>query len=210
MNLAAQAFGIAALVLLVGPPVLQAAPPSEVEARRQADEAADALTAALMPRLMTALAQGGPEEGVKVCSEIAQSITLSVGGDRELTVKRTSLRVRNPENAPDPYERAWLEQAVSARARGEVVRTSYEVLEGLDGRRELRHLRPIVFPGDPCSGCHGTRDEISSEVRALIAERYPDDHATDFQSGDLRGAISIRVPLASPSEADAPAAPDAG
>ena len=189
----------AALVatVLVAPgriPALAGAP-SEEEARRRADEASEALVQELMPRLGAALNQGGPSEGIRVCSEIAQTTTREIGSARSLVLKRTSLRTRNTADAPDAYERRWLEQAHATHDRGEVVGATYEVVETPDGSRELRHLRPILFPGGICSGCHGPIEKLSAEVRALLAERYPDDRAVGFEAGDLRGAISVRVAL---------------
>jgi hypothetical protein len=32
-------------------------------------------------------------------------------------------------------------------------------------------------------------------VRAALEERYPEDDAIGFKPGDLRGAVSVRVPL---------------
>jgi len=43
-----------------------------------------------------------------------------------------------------------------------------------------------------CLACHGS--EVAEPVRAAIAERYPDDHATGFAVGDLRGALWVEVP----------------
>ncbi len=192
--LAAAALVASTLTALGRLPALAGAP-TEEEARRRADEASEALVQELMPRLGAALNEGGPSEGIRVCSEIAQAITQEVGSAKSLVLKRTSLRTRNSANAPDAYERRWLEQAQTARDRGEAVGGTYEVVETPDGTRELRHLRPILFPGGICSGCHGPADELSGEVRELLAERYPDDRAVGFEAGDLRGAISVRVTL---------------
>ena len=41
----------------------------------------------------------------------------------------------------------------------------------------------------PCAACHGTN--IAPEVKAKIAELYPDDAAVGFKPGDMRGGIAI-------------------
>ena len=38
-----------------------------------------------------------------------------------------------------------------------------------------------------CLACHGA--EVAPEVQAAIAERYPDDRATGYRAGELRGVI---------------------
>jgi hypothetical protein len=40
-----------------------------------------------------------------------------------------------------------------------------------------------------CLGCHGKN--IAPEVQAKLDELYPEDQATGFSEGDLRGAFVI-------------------
>jgi len=164
-------------------------------AMRRADAAAAALSTELMQRLQTAMAAGGPPAAMRVCSEVAQEVTARVGGAGELSIRRTSLRIRNPANAPDEYERAWLEAAEHDLRAGAAPAPSYEIVAAADGGAALRHLRPILFPGGVCSQCHGGDQEIAAATRAILRDLYPDDRATGFRPGDLRGAISVRVPL---------------
>jgi hypothetical protein len=35
----------------------------------------------------------------------------------------------------------------------------------------------------------------TASVDSMLARRYPGDRATGFRDGDLRGAISVRVPI---------------
>lgn len=165
------------------------------EARRNADDAAQQLTGELLLQLKNAIDEGGLPHAVGVCGEVAQQVAARLSAEKGLRVRRTALRVRNPSNIADEFERAWLLRADAAVRSGEAVESLYEVVEGENGGAELRHLRPIIFPGAVCSNCHGPVDAIDPQVRALLRERYPSDQATGFQPGDLRGAISVRVPL---------------
>jgi len=36
---------------------------------------------------------------------------------------------------------------------------------------------------------------MTPEVKRMLTERYPEDRATGFQDGDLRGAISVKIVL---------------
>lgn len=168
---------------------------SESEAREIADALAQRLTRELMQRLQQAVEQGGIEEAARVCSDVAQTITSEAGVEHGAVVRRTALRLRNPKNRPDAYERRWLERQQERVARGETAESSYESVEDADGRA-LRHLRPILFPGGLCAQCHGTANELAPDALTWLRERYPEDQAIDFVPGDLRGAISVRVPLA--------------
>ena len=68
-----------------------------------------------------------------------------------------------------------------------------EVVETADGPA-LRWMAPIRLVG-LCTNCHGNDTQISTATRAAILDRYPDDQATDFAVGDLRGAVTVTVPL---------------
>jgi hypothetical protein len=63
----------------------------------------------------------------------------------------------------------------------------------------LRYLRPVMV-GTPCLTCHGRPAEIDPGVRAVLAEKYPDDRAVGYRPGDLRGAVSVTVLLEPPSK----------
>lgn len=54
---------------------------------------------------------------------------------------------------------------------------------------KVNYLRAIPMKEQPCAACHGT--SIAPEVQARIAALYPDDRATGFRPGELRGAIAI-------------------
>jgi hypothetical protein len=66
------------------------------------------------------------------------------------------------------------------------------VTEG--GRETLRYLKPLVA-GTMCLTCHGQKAAIPPGVQAVLAREYPDDRATGYSAGDVRGAVSVRVPL---------------
>jgi len=163
-------------------------------ARRRADAAAQQLTTTLMAKLTATLAEGGPLAAVGVCNQVAQEVTRALGEREGVILRRTALRTRNPANAPD-WERPWLERAEAAVRAGHAPQPMYEVVRPPEGPVELRHLRPILFPAGVCSRCHGLPEEIPDDVRTVLRERYPQDAATGFRAGDLRGAISVRVPL---------------
>lgn len=165
------------------------------EAMARADAAADTLMRGLMARLQTAMEEDGPTAAIRVCSQVAQSMTREIGDANALAIRRTALRTRNPRNAPDAFERSWLARADAALAAGESAAPLYEVGPAPAGGEELRMLRPIVFPGGICSQCHGGETEIAPEVRELLRRLYPADQAVGFRPGDLRGAVSVRVPL---------------
>ncbi|MCU0229758.1 MAG: DUF3365 domain-containing protein [Acidobacteria bacterium] len=192
---AAGALGALALAWAVAL-AADAAPPAQLERARQA---AQQLKGELMKSLSAALAQGGPSEGVRVCSEIAPGIAAGLSKDG-LKVRRVTTKPRNPANAPDAWERAQLELLAAAQAAGKPMAEIARVVEveahgkGQHARRELRYLAPLTI-ASPCLQCHGDPTQIDPAVKAVLAEEYPKDQATGYAAGDFRGAVSVRIEL---------------
>jgi hypothetical protein len=186
-----------AAALLLGGGAGQAEPTAdgpEAAAQARAKQATLRLMQTVFAELVSALDQGPAEHAVHVCHESAQHVTAEVAAKEGLSVRRVALRLRNPLNAPDELERRVMEGWLAA---GGTMAPHSEVAELPEGGRELRYLQPIVLQ-PLCTSCHGTAEQISQEVRRTLAERYPEDQATDFQPGELRGAVSVRVPVGEP------------
>ena len=177
----------------------------------QADEPKDAATARALAQarvsaagvageirglLMAELQKGGPAAAVAACASGAQARTAEFRSRTGADVRRVSLRHRNAVNAPDAFERGALESfdrlPTEARPKAE----HWEVVTE-DGRESLRYLRPLVANA-MCLSCHGARETLPVGVKAALAKEYPDDRATGFSAGDVRGAVSVRVPLVPP------------
>lgn len=166
----------------------------DVAARTAASRAAvKAFSAELLGELQTAMAAGGPVAAIEVCQLRAPEIARGQSAAHGWTVGRTSLRTRNPANAPDAWERAQLDRFAARQAAGEDV-AAIEVAEVVpaDGGRAFRYMKAIPM-GEACLACHGSR--LAPDVEARLAALYPDDAARGFAVGDLRGAFTIRQPI---------------
>lgn len=162
---------------------------TEADSTRVGAAAASTLTSELMGRLAAAIEEGGPAYALDFCSEQALPLTAGVAADLGVGIKRTSSRIRNPANAPDDADRAALEHFEAALAAGEPLPAEH--VQRLDG--EMRYYRPIVV-AEFCTTCHGLRDALDTDVRAALDARYPDDQATGFRAGDLRGVVRVSIP----------------
>jgi len=179
---------VAALVGAAGCGGSGASPPDPsavAAAEAAAAEAADRLGKALMAELAEALGKGGPASAVEVCGTVAVRVAGEVSASSGVRAGRTSLRVRNAANAPDPWERKVLDRW----AAGEKPAPVSEVVGG-----ELRQMRPILLKSF-CVACHGGPGDVLPATAEAIARRYPADAATGYREGDLRGAFTLRVPL---------------
>lgn len=160
----------------------------------RARAAADSLGPVLMGKLLGALESGGPDAAITFCADSAQALTTRFTHD-DVMIRRVGTRVRNPSNAPDSLERRILDYYSAERAAGRPMMEVREVARTADdGGWELRLLRPITVL-ERCTTCHGSTEQIPATTAALIDARYPDDKAVGYATGDLRGAISVRVAL---------------
>lgn len=139
---------------------------------------------ALQGRLEATLKAEGPVAAIRVCKEEAPAIAAGFSTDG-WTVRRIGTRVRNTvTNTPTEAEREILArfEALAPEQR----ETAIE--EGLsdDG---YYFYKPIFAAKPACLICHGPAEQIGDEVRAALASAYPDDQATGYALGDLRGAF---------------------
>jgi uncharacterized protein DUF3365 len=157
----------------------------------RARTAADRLGSDLVSMLTGELKRGGPTGAIAVCSDSAQVLTARHQSSGVM-VRRVGTRVRNTKNAPDSTESKVLESFAAAIASNRVMPdTTFATRDG-DGRIVTHYMRAIRIQ-EFCLACHGPADSISAAVKQVIAARYPEDRATDYRLGELRGAISVTV-----------------
>lgn len=170
-----------------GPDVSASAPsPADVQAARAA---ARALGSGLQSQLRAALENEGAVSAIGVCNHAAPAVAASVAEDAGLSVGRTSLRLRNPANAPTAWERRQLVAFADAQAAGaDLTSLEHAAVVAEDGARVFRWMKPIVM-GAMCAQCHG--EAIAPEVATAIAALYPNDQAVGFAQGDVRGAFTV-------------------
>lgn len=141
----------------------------------------------LSGRLQAAMQSGGVEEAVAVCQLAASPLVDSLSQAFKADIRRTALRVRNPNNTPNEQEKAQLVQYEQTKTNGQPMRPQVVDL----GNGQMAFYGPILA-AELCLKCHGTVGEtITQQDHALIKNRYPADQATGYQAGDLRGIWSI-------------------
>ena len=147
----------------------------------------------LQQELFAAMRDGGPLKAIEVCRSKAPVLAADLSKESGWKVGRTALRVRNPANAPDAWEKKTLEEFGARFAKGEDAATveTFEVVE-LAGRKSFRYMKAIRT-AEPCLGCHGPA--LKPELATKVKELYPDDRATGFAAGELRGAFTLSRPM---------------
>ena len=172
------------------PALAQGADPTQVS---QARAAAKELGQQLKAQLMASIKAGDPKAALGVCKTVAPALSQQIGADRGMKVARTALKVRNPDNAPDAWERMVLEDFAGKIAAGTDARRleRAEVITDAGGASTFRYMKAIPMGAQPCLTCHGAPEpSLGAEIKRL----YPRDQATGFRPGELRGAFTITAP----------------
>jgi len=144
---------------------------------------------ALQAELKSAMKAGGPMTAIAVCNTQAMPITQQVATEKGMHLGRVSLKNRNPVNAPNEWQTAVLQGFEQQKATGkDVSNLAWSDTVIVEGGQEFRFMKAIST-GSVCLQCHGTN--LSPDVSQLLAGLYPEDRATGFREGDIRGAFVV-------------------
>lgn len=180
------------LALALAPSAARAAPDLD-EYRGEARILVQQFTGALRTALQEAIAEGGLDHALGVCKTEAPEIARTMARQGVWLIGRTALRVRNPDNAPTPEEEAVLLD-FQGRAKGDEKIAGMEFTEVTERQgKPFFHYMQAIPLGELCAQCHGTH--IDPDLALLIQGLYPEDRATGFEIGDLRGAFTLYKPL---------------
>ena len=185
---------VATMVSMSLPFVTGAALADDLSARAAASRAATKeLATRLKGELVRAIKTGGPKSAISVCKLAAPSIASEISERNRWRVGRTALKLRNPGNTPDEWERLALERFSEQLKQGVDPKKleHFEVVKQ-GGASNFRYMRAILI-SEPCLTCHGPAVEPS--LYEEIKKIYPRDEATGFELGSLRGAFTVSQPL---------------
>jgi hypothetical protein len=182
--------------------VVEANTPELIALRDTGAQATAAVGMRLVTELTAAMQAGGPLAAVEVCHLKALPLTEPTPAQRATVtaLKRTSLRLRNPANRPDAAEADALTHVASLLTAGKPLPAVF--LQRVNAAPatpaaapEWRVYRPVMIQ-PACLACHGDPAKQPAELRALLAQKYPADTATGYDTGEWRGLI--RATLAQP------------
>ncbi len=159
-------------------------------------ESARSVASAMPPKLLKVLteeiAQNGVAAAIGVCNVKAPQMAKAASEQSGWAIRRVSLRNRNPKAVPDAWERATLQEFDQRAAAGEDL-TKLEKYAAVDegGVKEFRYMKALPVQ-KPCLACHGESASLKPDVAEKIHALYPDDKATGYAEGQIRGAITLR------------------
>ena len=138
--------------------------------------------------LVSTMQQNGPIAAISVCNTAAPAIA-SQHSNSTWQISRSALKTRNPDNQPDEWLRNALLNFEQRKLNGEPIAKIEHQTQRSDGWYFIK----AIPTQKACLACHGS--DIAPEVAKKIATLYPNDQATDFKLGDIRGAFVVKKPI---------------
>jgi len=148
----------------------------------------------LKSELIGAMKNGGPVNAIEVCHSRAPVLAEKIGGEYGATLTRVSMKNRNAIlGVPNAWQAKVLQDFEARVANGKAIETlKYVDIAEVTGGQQFRMMKAIPT-GAICLTCHG--ESIAPEVQAKLTALYPNDHATGFSAGQIRGAFVYTKPL---------------
>lgn len=148
--------------------------------------------AQLTAQLQDAIAKEGVAGAVGYCELTAMPLLAELEAKHGVRLRRVSTKARNPKDMPDTQELPLLDAYAYNAEEGIASEPS---IQKLNQGEVLLYTKPIVLAQGMCLSCHGSAGkDIAPETTAKLTQLYPQDPATGYAVGDLRGMWSLRLP----------------
>jgi len=151
------------------------------------NEISQATFKALSEKLTEQMKLGGPTQAIPFCNVEALPLTQQLSEKFNVTIKRTSDKLRNQQNKPSERELEMINNFHKLISEKQEIKPVVEV----DNNNKQHYYAPIILKAN-CLACHGKVDEfVSVKTDSIINSLYPNDKAIGYNEGDLRGIWSI-------------------
>ena len=149
------------------------------------------LTSRLKKQMKKAMKKGGPANAVEFCSSKASEIVTNFNNSLKngVSIKRVTTNPRNEKHKANENETKILNTLQTLKDNKIVLPKM--LIQNID-ITHTRVIKPIMIK-PVCLVCHGTSDTLDQNASKVIQEKYPNDKATDYKVGDLRGAFIIDI-----------------
>lgn len=138
--------------------------------------------------LLAAIKERGAAGAVDFCNTRAIALTDSMSQELHAVIRRVSDQPRNPDNAANPDEMAYILEQKNKLANGE--KTTAKVFEQPG---KMIGYYPIET-NKMCLQCHGRKDvDIQASTLEKIRQYYPHDQATGYGENQLRGIFVVEM-----------------
>lgn len=154
----------------------------------------------VLPKVVNAMQEAVAEKGVPgaipVCKEQAPQLLKEKRQETGWDIRRVSLKTRHAQTGtPDLWEARQLADFNIRAGNGEKPETlEKSEIVSIDGKPVFRYMKALPV-ADVCLKCHGPADGLDAGLKAKLAENYPQDQATGYAKGQVRGALTVKRPL---------------
>ena len=166
---------------------------SEADIINRVSKLGDSITkvagSVFMGKIAKKYAEGGYSAAAKFCSMNAYPLTDSLATEYKVFLQRVSNKNRNPNNTPSEVEKQVLDSYEYSVEQGDALGSNVQFIRPGD---TILYNKPIRIPAEICLNCHGNPSQISDDVKTILKADYPNDKATGYKVGDLRGMWSLK------------------
>jgi hypothetical protein len=137
--------------------------------------------------LMGAIKNHDLTYAISFCSDTAEILTQSISTVLNVKMKRVSDKNRNPNNAANTEELAYISKAKSLLLNGKALKPEYRI----SGDSITAYIPIMTKP--ICLNCHGEPANMKTKVISKIIDLYPNDKALDYKDHELRGIWVVEM-----------------
>lgn len=168
--------------------------PAATQVRQLGERTIDQVGNAMIMEVRRVLAKSSPALAIGMLHLKDYKLPVAPPGQPAVTaLRRTSLRVRNPANAPDAADQAALDLIMKQLQNGDDVARVLVQRITLPGQpSEWRVYRPLAALHQ-CLECHGKESVLAPGVADTLKVFYPADKAVDYKPGEWRGLIRVTI-----------------
>ena len=178
------------IMLLTSASLLNATTNKEI--KQEAKSAIMKMGGTLKSHMKQNMKAGGPLQAAGFCLQEASEIAKKVNSSypKGVSVKRISLKYRNPANKPTADE-AQVLKAIQTNVNAH--KTVPKMIVKKLAKNSYKVYKPIFMNKGVCLTCHGDATVRNPEAYKLIQAKYPHDKAIGYKKGDFRGAFVVTI-----------------
>ena len=141
----------------------------------------------LSEKLTEQMQMGGTAQAIPFCNIEAMPLTQQLSEKYNVTIKRTSDKLRNQKNKPTERELKIIESYQKLISEHKEIAPIVE----MDSNNNKHFYAPITVKVN-CLVCHGiVKEFVTVKTDSIIKSLYPNDKAVGYVEGELRGIWSI-------------------
>ena len=164
---------------------------SKKEIKMEAKAAIMKMGKTLKMNMKKSMKKGGVVGAAKFCTNKAGVLAAKVNNSypKGTTVKRITLKPRNPKNMATGEDKVMLEKFEAMVKEGKAL-PKMKIVEVSKGHYKV--YKPFKM-GKACVKCHGKVNKMNKKAYAIIKKQYPNDKAIGYKKGDFRGAFVAEI-----------------